>query len=308
MQLSRFLRITFLSGLLVCLVVYRFHGHTGAMASGNSSSFRYAHTLTGNIRTHKDFKSRFLPTSRDISVYLPPGYEYDTARRYPVLYMQDGQNLFDAATSFFPGHEAHLDEEAQRLIAQREVEPIIIVGISSGGLARINELTPPVAGPKQGGQADLYGRMLVDEIKPFIDSQYRTLKEPSHTGLAGASLGGLATLYLGFKYPNVFGKLAVVSPAAFWNDQMIVRYVESLTSRTHPRIVISIGTAEPDEFLITTRALHQALIKKGWREGLDLGYLEVDGAQHRLDERNVRVDHLLKFLSPAVRKIRRTTK
>lgn len=298
MQVSGFLRITLLSGLLVCLVVFRFYGQTGATASGGFSSLGYGHTLSGNIQIHKGFHSKFLPTTRDISVYLPPGYEYDTARRYPVLYMQDGQNLFDAATSFFLGREMHMDEEAQRLIAQREVEPMIIVGISSGGLARINEFTPPVHGPKQGGKVDLYGRMLVDEIKPFIDSRYRTLKERSQTGLGGASLGGLATLYLGFKYKEVFGKLAVVSPAAFWNDQMIVKYVESLPSRTRQRICISIGTAEPDEFLTTTRALHQALMKKGWREGFDLGYLEVEGAQHGPDEHNLRVDHMLRFFSP----------
>lgn len=302
MQVTRFLRITFLSSLLVGLVVFLFHGQTGATASVNFSSLRYGHTLTGNIQMHKGFHSKFLPTTRDLSVYLPPGYESGTARRYPVLYMQDGQNLFDAATSFFNGREVRMDEEAQRLIAQREVEPIIIVGISSSGLARVNEFTPAVDGPKQGGKADLYGRMLVEEIKPFIDSQYRTLKDRSHTGLGGTSLGGLATLYLGLKYKKVFGKLAVVSPAAFWNDQMIVKYVESLPSRTHQRICISIGTAEPDGFLTPTRALRQALMKKGWREGFDLGYLEVEGAQHGPDEHNVRVDHMLRFISPRLTK------
>ena len=298
MWLIKCFRILFWSGLLLGVIVFEFHAKTGVTAS-DASLPHYRHTLTGNIKIHKGFHSRFRPTDRDINVYLPVGYETNGTRRYPVLYMQDGQNIFDAATSFFSGQEEYLDEEAQTLVARHEVEPLIIVGISSGGLARLNEFTPPAAG-KQGGKADLYGRMLVEEIKPFIDAQYRTLKGRSHTGLGGRSLGGLATLYLGLKYRSVFGNLAVVSPAAFWNDRMIVRYVESLRSKTNQRISLSIGTAESADFFESTRALHQALIRKGWIEGSDLAYLEAQGIQHGPDKTHVRVDHLLRFLSPSV--------
>ena len=263
----------------------------------------FKHTLTGNIKTHPDFESRFLPAHRDLIVYLPPDYEQNPRRRYPVLYVQDGQNIFDAATSFLPGREWHLDEEAQRLITQQAIEPLIIVGISSAGLARVNEFTPPVAsGPKCPGHADLYGRMLVEEIKPFIDGHYRTIKSSNKTALAGTSLGGLATLYLGLKYKDVFGQLAIISPAAFWDDEIISRYVRSLPAKTNQRIFLTIGTADQPEFLSSTRDLSQAIISKGWKKGADFRYLEVAAAQHTPRDQAVRVEGALRFLWPARRK------
>lgn len=134
-----------------------------------------AHTLTGNIRTHKDFQSKILNNSRDVIVYLPPEYDGHPGKRYPVLYFHDGQNLFDGATSFLPGQEWRMDETAQALIAGGKIEPLIIVGIYNTGKDRVDEYTP-VQDPryKVGGKADLYGRLLVEELKPFIDSRYRT--------------------------------------------------------------------------------------------------------------------------------------
>jgi len=282
-------------------MVFEFHAKSGATSFDNAARAR-RHTLTGNIQIHRDFHSTFLPTARDISVYLPPGYDNDKSRKYPVLYMQDGQNIFDEATSFFAGKEGHWDEVSEKLIAQHAIEPLIIVGVSSSGLARVNEFTPPAAGPRQGGQADRYGRMLVEEIKPFIDSHYRTMTQRSQTSLGGVSLGGLATLYLGLKYKEVFGQLAITSPAAFWDDAMILRYVRSLPAKTNQRIYLSVGTAEPADFLNSTRNLRQILIRKGWKEGSDFGYVEVEGAQHGPDNRSIRVDHALRFLSPVSNK------
>jgi predicted alpha/beta superfamily hydrolase len=300
MRTIRTFRIGFFSAILVCLLVLEFAAKSTEVISPDSQ-LRFAHTLTGDIHLHNNFHSRFLPTARDIIVYLPPGYEQAESRRYPVLYMQDGQNIFDTATSFFVGRERHMDERAEALIAQHAIEPLIIVGIYSAGLERINEYTPTrPKGSSKGGQADLYGRMLVEEIIPFIDAQYRTWKGPAHTGLAGSSLGGLATLYLGLKYANTFGKLAITSPAAYWDDEMIVRYVQSLPSRTDQRISLAIGTEETAEFLSSTRALRQALISKGWKEGINLGYMEASRAQHSPDDRALRGDHLLRFLFPSV--------
>ena len=203
------------------------------------------HTLTGDVRLHKDFHSQILSNNRDLIVYLPPGYDSGSKRRYPVLYFHDGQNLFDGATSYIPGQEWRLDETAQGLIAARKIEPLIIVGLYNTGKDRVEEYTP-VQDPKYkvGGKADLYGRMLVEEVKPFIDRTYRTLKDAKHTGLGGSSLGGLVSLYLGLKYPNVFGRLAVVSPSVFWGDKFIVHYVEALRGKPAERIWLDIGTKE----------------------------------------------------------------
>lgn len=288
--------------MLMGLVVLEFYAQAGATAHDDASP-HFKHTLTGNIKLHEGFESRFLPAHRSLIVYLPPDYERNRNQRYPVLYVQDGQNMFDAATSFLPGVEWHMDEEAEALIAQHAIEPTIIVGISSSGLARVNEFTPPMAaGPKRPGHADLYGRMLVEEIKPFIDAHYRTLTTSEQTALAGTSLGGLATLYLGLKYKDVFGKLAIISPAAFWDDEIISRYVRSLPAKTNQRIYLTIGTADQPEFLNSTRTLRRAIIGKGWKEGFDFGYLEVEGGQHCPGSRAIRVDRSLLFLSPVVGK------
>jgi len=287
--------------LLSCLVMFKFDSDLASVPVPLQSNPRaVSHTLTGNIRLHKNFHSRFLARDRDIIVYLPPGYEQEQTRRYPVLYMQDGQNIFDASTSFFVGMERHLDEKAQSLIVRGAIRPLIIVGIYSTGQDRINEYTPtriPVM--NKGGQADLYGRMLVEEIKPFIDAQYRTLPKPSNTGLGGSSLGGLLTVYLGLKYADTFGKLAVSSPACYWDEEMIVRYVHSLRAKTRQRMWLAVGTAEPDAFLSSTRSLHSALVAKGWRDGVDLGYMEATGAQHNPEAWSKRVDRLLIFLFPS---------
>src|SRR6478672_12725552 len=145
------------------------------------------HTLTGDVRTHERFHSRYLEHDRTIIVYLPPGYEPRSADRYPVLYLHDGQNVFDRATSI--GEEWHVDEVAQALITAGELEPLIVVGIYNTGVHRIDEYTPTPSADG-GGRAEDYGRMLVEELKPFIDSTYKTLPSAASTALGGSSLGG----------------------------------------------------------------------------------------------------------------------
>lgn len=263
------------------------------------------HTLTGNVRLHKDFHSQLLNNNRDIIVYLPPGYDASHQRRYPVLYFHDGQNLFDGATSFIAGQEWRVDETAQALITARKIEPLIMVGLNNTGKERIEEYTP-VQDPryKVGGRADLYGRMLVEEVKPFIDREYRTLKNAKHTGLGGSSLGGLVSLYLGLKYANVFSRLAVVSPSVFWGDKFIVHYVEALPRKPNARIWLDIGTkegrnpAEAEETVTNARLLESALIKKGWKLGADLKYLEAPEAEHNEAAWAARVGPMLEFLFP----------
>ena len=286
--------------LLFCLLLMKFNsGWIGATTRRPSNPSPIPHTLTGDIRLVKNFHSRFLAQDRDIVIYLPPGYVKDLSRRYPVLYMQDGQNLFDAATSFFPGLERHFDERAQALIAERAIRPVIIVGVYSTGLYRVNEYTPTKdRRANKGGEADLYGRMLVEEIKPFIDSQYRTLPSRANTGLGGSSLGGLLTVYLGLKYSDIFSRLAVTSPACQWDDEMIVRYVRSLPRKSDQRIWLSVGTGEPDLFLSGARSLRRALISRGWKENLDFGYAEASGAEHKPGAWMGGVDRLLEFLFP----------
>jgi predicted alpha/beta superfamily hydrolase len=263
------------------------------------------HTLTGDIRFHKAFHSHILNNNRDVIVYLPPVYEAHKERRYSVLYLHDGQNLFDGASSFIPGQEWRVDETAQQLIAAGKVEPLIIVGIYNTGKDRVDEYTPaPDAKYKIGGKADLYGRMLVEELKPFIDANYRTLSDARHTGLGGSSLGGLVSLYLGLKYPDVFGLLAVVSPSVWWANNYIVKYVEAERKRPPVRIWLDIGTREgsnaeaAQKTVVDARLLKEALIRKGWKPGKDLSYFEADGAEHNERAWAARVESILEFLFP----------
>ena len=262
------------------------------------------HTLSGDIRAHKNFHSNILKNDRDVLVYLPPGYDTSKRERYSVFYMHDGQNLFDGATSFIPGQEWRVDETAERLIAAGKIEPLIIVGIYNAK-DRIDEYTPARDEKyKMGGKADLYGRMIVEELKPFIDSQYRTKRDARHSGLGGSSLGGLASLYLALRYPKVFGCAAVVSPSVWFANKQIVQYVEALPKKPKVSIWIDIGTKEgrtPEEapqFVENTRLLRDTLIKKRWKIGQDLNYFEADGAEHNEAAWAARVESILKFLFP----------
>lgn len=276
----------------------------GLFSSGAALA-QQPHTLTGDISVHKGFHSKVLNNDRDVIVYLPSGYATDKTASYPVFYIHDGQNLFDGATSFIPGQEWRVDETAQNLIASGKIQPLIIVGIYNTGKERINEYTP-AADPryKMGGKGDLYGQMLVDELKPFIDKTYRTQKGAEHTGLGGSSLGGLVSLYLGLKYSNVFGRLAVVSPSVFFAGHHIVHYVEALPKKPKVRIWLDTGTKEggnPEEAqqtVVDARLLKEALIKKGWKLGEDLRYVEAEGAEHNERAWAERTGEILKFLFP----------
>lgn len=257
------------------------------------------HTLTGEFRKHVDFPSRVLTTKHTVVVSLPPGYDATPDRRYPVLYLQDGQNLFDGATSFIPGQEWRVDETAQRLMTQGAIEPLIVVGIYNAGERRLAEYTPTPDPKYGGGDADLYARFLVEELKPFVDSTYRSLPGPESTGVGGSSLGGLLAMHLGLRYPNVFGRLAVVSPSVWWDGREIVGEVDRIAARTPARIWLDTGTAEGKGVKKDARRLRDALVRKGWTLNTDLSYFEANGAAHNEAAWSARVEPILRFLFPA---------
>lgn len=256
-----------------------------------------------DLRKHACFRSKILRTARDLIVCLPPGYDSHPDRRYPVLYLQDGQNLFDPDTAFIRGMDWRADETSRALIQQGAIEPLIMVGIYNTK-RRIDEYTPTRDAKLGGGRADDYGCMLVSEIKPFIDAQYRTRPDPANTSLGGSSLGGLVTLYLGLTHCEVFSKLAVLSPSVWWNKQWIVRLVKRMKSKPRLAIWLDTGTAEGEKTLCDARALHDALLAKGWTDGDDLHYEEFEGANHSEAAWAQRVAPMLQYLfsaAPAAR-------
>jgi len=260
---------------------------------------RARHTLAGDFRAHAKFRSKFLKTDRDVLVYLPPGYEGETRARYPVLYLHDGQNLFDGATAFIPGQDWRVGETAQSLIESGAIEPVIIVGVYNTGRERVEEYTQSRDTKfKVGGKAELYGRLLVEELKPFIDTQYRTKADAPNTGLGGSSLGGLVTMYLGLRHACVFGKLAVVSPSVWWDGRRILRDVAAFSARRHARIWLDMGTDEGVNAAADARSLRDALVSKGWQLDSDLKYFEAQGAKHTEAAWALRVEPILRFLFP----------
>jgi enterochelin esterase-like enzyme len=253
------------------------------------------------LQVHSAFRSRFVPASRDLVVYLPPGYQLDSERRYPVLYLQDGQNLFDGNTSFIRGQYWRAGETADWLIKAGSVEPVIIVGIYNAGDHRLDEYTPTPDRRGRGGKASLYGRMIVEELKPFVDSTFRTLAGPEDTGLGGSSLGGLVSLYLGLRYPLVFGKLAIFSPSVWWGGREIIRQVRRLKEKLPLRIWLDIGTEEgraSARIAQDVKDLRNALVRKGWVLDRDLKWCEAPGGTHDENAWAQRVDPMLQYLFP----------
>jgi predicted alpha/beta superfamily hydrolase len=264
------------------------------------------HTLTGNIKRHRSFPSKILGNRRDVLVYLPRGYGRLSRRRYPVLYLHDGQNVFDAATSF-SGVEWSADETAERLIKENVIEPLIIVAVANTGEERIHEYAPTRGvidvrakrKKRSKGLAREYGHFLMDELKPYIDRKYRTHPGPDFTGLGGSSLGGLVTLAIGILYPHAFRRLMVMSPSIWWDDFAIYRLVDSIEQKPPLKIWLDTGTAEPgwDQ----ARELLNRLVEKGWKLHKDLQYMEAQGADHSEAAWAARVEPALRFLFPTTK-------
>ena len=252
-----------------------------------------------DLRKHEQFRSRFLRNQRDLIVYLPPGYHQQRQRHFPVLYLHDGQNLFDGATSFIPGMDWHVGQTADNLIRTGAIQPLIIVGIYNVGRARIYEYTPTKAPRLGGGRADRYAKFLIQEVMPFIQQEYRAVSDASVTGMGGSSLGGLLSLYLGLKYPQTFGRLAALSPSVWWNQHIIHRFAAAAPVEPRPRIWLDIGTNEGPRIVHDVEQFRDILLQKGWQLGRDLHYQRVEGAQHNEAAWAQRVGPFLQFLYPA---------
>lgn len=251
----------------------------------------------GTLEHIRGFESKILGNSRDVTIYLPPDYSERAEGRYPVLYMQDGQNLFEPERSFIPGQHWRLREAADEAIHDRNAEPMIIVGVDHAGPARIDELTPTHDAKRNGGgKAADYARMLIEELKPIIDAAYRT--QPDRTALGGSSLGGLLTLSVGLANPNVFSRLAAMSPSVWWDNRKILGDVDAFDG-PRPRIWLDIGGREGMDALRDVRLLRQHLLDRGWRTGVDLHYFEDRRADHSERSWAKRAKEMLEYLFPA---------
>ncbi|MCW5943744.1 MAG: alpha/beta hydrolase [Fimbriimonadaceae bacterium] len=255
-------------------------------------------SITGTVKSIKGFESKVLGNARDVWVYLPPDYDKEPSRRYPVLYMHDGQNVFDGMTSYLPNMEWRADEAAEALIRTKLIEPVIIVGVSNAGMDRANEYLPTKARMGQneaGGRADLYGKMLTDELMPLIDKTYRTKRGPANTAICGSSFGGIVTLHLGLSRPDAFGKWGVVSPSLWWDERLMIKRVNALSKKPNARVWLDMGTLEGPGAVVQARELRDAMIQKGWVLGKDLVYYEDGFAVHNEGAWAGRMDMILSY-------------
>ncbi len=205
-------------------------------------------TASGNIRMHVGFHSTLLNNDRTLAVYLPPGYDDNPDKRYPVLYMQDGQNLYDTATSF-AGVEWNVDETAERLINDGKIEPVIIVGINNSP-DRTEEYTPLQASESDPvARGVYYGWFVAYEVKRFIDSTYRTMPDREHTAIAGSSLGGLIALDTARAHNDVFGVCAAISPA-LWSaeGELLSQWTADHDWMSGTRFWIDMGEGETEDY------------------------------------------------------------
>ncbi len=211
-----------------------------------------------------------LGRMRRIWLYLPADY-FSSQKRYPVLYMHDGQNLFDAATSF--AGEWGVDEALDILGAD-----IIVVGIDNGGASRLSEYSPWPNPRYGGGEGDEYLEFIVRTLKPFVDSNFRTRPEQEYTGIMGSSMGGLISYYGLLKYPSVFSRAGIFSPA-FWFNQEIFAFADTVKRRAESRIYFLCGLNEDPTMEPNMKSIYDKTKAAGYSER-ELFYRAVADGTH----------------------------
>jgi predicted alpha/beta superfamily hydrolase len=208
------------------------------------------------------FEMPQLKRTRRVWIYLPNDYAANPAKRYPVLYMHDGQNVFDACTSF--AGEWGVDETLSELQQQGlDASGSIVVAVDHGGTERLNELSPWRNLKLGGGQGDQYVDFLVKTLKPYIDVHYRTLPGREFTGIAGSSMGGLISTYAALKYPNVYSKVGVFSPAFWFAEKSFLQYLRQHPANPDTRFYFVCGTTEGGNMVPLMQATHDALARGG---------------------------------------------
>lgn len=237
-----------------------------------------APTLSGDVSA---FSMPAFLGGRTVRVYLPPGYAAQFGRRYPVLYLQDGQNLFDASISF--AGEWGVDEACEALIRAGRVPPLIVVGVDNGQAARLDEYTPWPDPEHGGGGADAYLAALRTVLKPEIDRRYRTLKGPGDTLIGGSSLGGLVSAYAGYRYPGTWGTVMALSPSYWWAGEKFAAWMKGQGRPPLEFFYQDMGTSEgdtPEKQLRALRRVEALALEAGFTGGKDLFSVEAQGHTH----------------------------
>ena len=275
---------------------------TESYASGPAAGVIHAQSATGDLRLH-EFRSRIFRNSRFLRVWLPPGYDdaVNAEQHYPVLYLNDGQNLFEGATSF-NGIEWQVDETGDRLIREGVVPPMIIVGLDNAARARIREYMPhrslqPMMMRAHGTR---YPAFLFKEVMPFMARNYRVGIGPENTGLGGSSLGALIALYTAAVRPGVIGRLLLESPSLWASNRQLIRQSRGV-KRWPERIFLATGTAEAgrkdkDQSMVDDVRELSAILRRGGLDDSRLKLVVDEGATHHESAWARRFPEALAFL------------
>lgn len=253
---------------------------------------------------HHFAHSRHGVAGRTIRVWLPPNYGEDVQRRFPVIYLLDGQNVFDDRSAF-GGRSWRASETVGKLLEKRKLEPLMLVAVDNSGGHRTDDYTPERWNGR-GGHADDFGGMLIDEIKSFVDARYRTKPEREATAIVGSSLGGLFALHLAMTRADVFGHVAALSPSTFWANGAVLQRLIALQGKVPVRVWIDVGKQESPSLRRQVRVAADTLRAKGWqvhRQNRRAELRHVETARSRHDEASwgKRLQRVLPFLFPPVR-------
>jgi predicted alpha/beta superfamily hydrolase len=220
-------------------------------------------SIRGTVKYHLQLSGEGLTHKRDIIVWLPPSYEKNTKKHYPVLYMNDGQNIFDPTTAF-TGYDWRVDEVADSLIALKRIEEIIIVGIYNSP-DRLPEYSDSDLGKA-------YMNFVINDVKSLVDSTYRTKPSKEHTGIIGSSLGGLSSLLLAWKRPDIFGMAGCISPSFWYDDEKTLKEIREYSGhKKNIKIYLDCGGREK-ELISGYKRMVEILRTKGYKKGKDLDY------------------------------------
>jgi len=267
-----------------------YHVRTGA----TTDIYPFFGAAHGSLVQVPGFASPQLGNTRTLRIYLPPSYRENSLKRYPVLYMHDGQNLFDAQTSAF-GTEWQVDENVDAAVGAGQMDEVIVVGIDNTA-NRIWEYTPCCDPTYGGGGAPTYERFLIDTVKPYIDQNFRTLPSKDDTAVMGSSLGGLLSFYLARRDPAVFSKAGCMSSSFWWNNQALTVEVEQSTTHVPVQLYLDAGTS--NDGLPETTRMDMALLADGYVQGSDLDFFTAQGGSHNEASWAARVAIPLAWLFP----------
>jgi predicted alpha/beta superfamily hydrolase len=239
--------------------------------------------IIGNVEFHREIYSQIMDNKRDFFVWLPPGYDLNPSKSFPVLYMHDGQNLIDPKISY-AGKDWQVDETVTKLIKEYKMKEIIVVGINNTK-DRLEEYSDTEKGEK-------YLKFIIAELKTFVDSKYRTLTDPNNTAIMGSSMGGLVSFLAAWKHPQVFSMAGCMSSSFYYNDDKVFKMIDEYDgAKKHIKFYIDHG----EDGLIRGQKMFCKLTQMGYVIGTDLDYFYARGAEHNETEWAKRLERPLLF-------------